>query len=258
MLLLLASTALAVDSDFDGVDNVYDYCPWEDDTVDIDGNGYADCAETMLWEFGMRDTARTTLTYSFPMWSSLATGPLSWDPDDLHGYAYSGSALLANFDTHAFLDVEKCVELEPGRNYVLTGRFAAATSTSSASAVLGVRRFLDAGCTSAYSQHPVHDMHSSFYTTFYIASDGTPKDIAFTFSGTTTGTQASYAKVRFMGVVLDDGAPRLWVDSLALRPEGAVVRGDDGMPDLPTVARTHPTNDDNPSDDRSQAPDATK
>ncbi len=259
MIVLLASTALAADSDLDGIDDTFDDCPWEDDSIDIDGNGVADCDETMLEEFGM--AAEASATSAWVRATSPATAIETWDPDDLHGYPYSGSMMFADMVQEgstfgaAFMETAECIALTDDTIYTLTARFAA-IAPDSTEVFLGVRLFMDSDCEHHWYEQGFYPL--SYWTDTWIVSDGAPDDLALSFATPPGGAQfpAGYAKVRVI-VYQDDAGSRAWVDSIALRVAADKMGGDD-EPGPPSIARALANGGDNPSDDRSQGRNATE
>lgn len=261
MLMLLIAAALAdalVDTDLDGVVDILDYCSWEDDSIDIDGNGIADCDETMLEEFGMADD--TSATSAWDRATSPATAVDTWDPDDLRGYPYSGSMMFADMAPQgssfgaAFMETTECIVLASDTTYALTGTFAAAAPDSTR-VLLGVRLFMDSDCENHWYETGSYPM--SYWTDSWITSDGSPVDVALSFPTPPGGAQfpADYAKVRVI-VYQNDAGSRAWVDNIALRKAANKTGGTD-EPGPPSFARSLAPDVDNPSEDRGRGRDAS-
>lgn len=224
MLLLLSPLAFALDTDLDGVDNVDDLCPYEDDTVDIDADGVADCGQTLLWEFGFGDEA--SLGYYLDA-SPFGGGNLVWgQDDDLNGYtAYSGAAMISNGTGDAVIEVEQCVTLHPTKSYVVTGRSGATVlDTTKVVYVLGPVFYFDPFCGQKWTHPNMWGLYSIYFD--YTENYGsTPVDLGLAFSPP-PGAQSM--RVRAYSYI-DGYAPRFWFDSLAVH-----VAGEKGLSDHPT------------------------
>lgn len=139
----LAASALAADQDSDGVDDQLDRCPWVDDGVDLDANSIADCAETILPEFGFQNQAATTTWYT-PRNSFMN---MSYWPDDLGYYWGSGAGrVYTNASTYPSLVVNACIPVDHWRDYMVMAQ-AGNTKNSSALHDLLVTEFTGPNCT---------------------------------------------------------------------------------------------------------------
>lgn len=206
--LLLSSFALAWDVDGDGVGDAADRCSFEDDSVDIDGNGTADCAETLLAEFGFE--AHDTL-------SIYDLGPYPvWDPDDLHGYANSGSVMV-QIAAWPMVTVTPCVSVDDAYEYVLSARVSASAPNTHHWLYFDAYSGPDCGGTH-YSAIP-HQAYGETFTAFELL------DLTTTFR-----PQPWWRSIRirtYQEAPTAYRSARGWVDSLSIHSVGTVPSGDD-------------------------------
>lgn len=139
----IGSDSSGKDADGDGVPNAADLCPGSDDSVDLDGNGAADCVETFVSDAGF-DAAGSTA-----QWVHV-NQTVGWSSDDGNGYASSGSMPLdigpgaaGTWGVHG-----DCVVVSPSTQHTLLMQWDLASSTGSADARLMVWEYADTACTS--------------------------------------------------------------------------------------------------------------
>ncbi|MDP2314675.1 MAG: hypothetical protein Q8P41_17360 [Pseudomonadota bacterium] len=229
MLILLSSLAFAVDTDLDGVDNLDDECYFEDDTIDIDADGVADCAQTLLWEFGFADEASIAY-YSDD--SPFGPDTLVWGhDDDLNDYdAYSGAAMIANGYSAGVLMVDQCVTLDANTSYVVTGRLL---STADADYFLGPVFYHDPNCAQGwYTNAGMWGFSSMNHVAYALEQpEDVYVDLAVAFS-----RPASAGSMRVRAYIYNrEGSSRFWFDSIAVHEAGAKPRRDDGPPGPPST-----------------------
>ncbi|MCB9676267.1 MAG: hypothetical protein H6737_14185 [Alphaproteobacteria bacterium] len=109
-MLALILTAHAYDYDGDGVENGDDLCWLEDDSVDLDNNGIADCSETMFWAWGTDDPPE--LAGWMSVWS------YQFSQNDANGYVYSGSIDQPGLPNGTgMLQTKHCMLVDDFRSY---------------------------------------------------------------------------------------------------------------------------------------------
>jgi hypothetical protein len=258
MLVALAALALAADTDLDGVDNLDDFCPGEDDTVDVDLDGQADCAQTLLWEFGMGTETDTLLAYEG---QTLAETPARYlyDSDaDLYGYASSGAIVFNQFSPGVYdaaLEVDQCVALTPGESYVVGGTFEVEGQTSDTYIILGVLLHTQSDCAPISRYSPQGWLRLTTWSE-WIHAPGDP--MADHYHAFVAPAVAPYALVRlrvassqsFGNVVANTSRMRATVDNLGLWNTDTIVVKSSDLPDPGTVGRSRAPDNDDPSDGR--------
>lgn len=143
---LCALPASAADQDADGVQDAADRCPWVDDRIDLDANGMADCAETMLNGFGFRSEALMLSNYSPSV--AFVYEQLTFEPeDDFAGYWGSGAAMVSGGNNTAdSLFATQCIPVDHWRNYVAMAQ-AGSKMTGGTMHELVVREYTGPNCS---------------------------------------------------------------------------------------------------------------
>lgn len=173
--LLCALPAFAADQDTDGVQDGADRCPWVDDRIDLDANGIADCAETMLNEFGFQSELLMLSNYA----PYVANEHLDFTPDDdFAGYWGSGAARVSGGPAWSDnLSVTECIPVDHWRNYVAMAQVGAKL-TGGTIHELVIREYAGPNCSNQFRM-----LSSGYYISQYnqILDHITPATIVVTY-----------------------------------------------------------------------------
>lgn len=141
------------DADGDGVGNAADLCPGSDDSVDLDGNGTADCAETFVSDAGF-DAAGSTAQWVH------AGQTVGWSSDDGSAYAQSGSMPLdigpgavPSWELHG-----DCLSVDPSTWHILLAQWDLSAPGGATDAWFMVWEYADAACTSVVTIRTVEHL----------------------------------------------------------------------------------------------------
>ena len=138
------SSALS-DTDGDGVVDGLDMCPGTDDSVDLDGNGVADCSETLAAGAHFDDSG--DLQY----WTTgaVAGTSIGWTATDGGGYSASGSLGIgavsnqsSGRSTH-----NDCIPVQPATPYNVLMQAKSQTLSSSQKTRVEVWQYSNADCS---------------------------------------------------------------------------------------------------------------
>lgn len=145
MLTFFSLAALAADADRDQVQDVDDLCPWSDDKIDLNHDGIADCAQSLIPGSPIDDLA------DVGFWTPMSGTFSDFDGFDLGAYRYSGSMAAEYYGLgSASVGHSICIPIGPpygGNGTVGVWLQSTIDGAANATAVTELRQFTSANCS---------------------------------------------------------------------------------------------------------------